>query len=52
MAGSASGHDKVNLVFWLAIRAGFARSGFPRFVPAKAKFSGVIFWPYNKFFTD
>ena len=26
--------------------------GIARFVPAKAKFFGVIFWPYNKSFID
>ena len=26
--------------------------GISRFVPAKAKFVGVIFWPYNKSFID
>ena len=26
--------------------------GIVRFVPAKAKFFGVIFWPYNKSFID
>ena len=26
--------------------------GISRFVPAKAKFFGVIFWPYNKSFID
>ena len=28
------------------------RLGISRFVPAKAKFFSVIFWPYNKAFID
>ena len=52
MAGSASGQDEANPVFWLATRAGKIGLSCPlrisRFVPAKAKFFGVIFWPYNK----
>ena len=26
--------------------------GISRFIPSKAKFLGVIFWPYKKFFID
>ena len=44
---------------WLSTRAGkmgprgwayLARSGLPALFPAKAKFFGIIFWPYNKSF--
>ena len=56
MAGSASEQGEANPVFWLTTRAG--KMGLPcllgiaRFVSAKAKFFGVIFWPYNKSFVD
>ena len=55
-AGSPSGQDEANPVFWLATRAG--KMGLPcpleisRSVFAKAKFFGVIFWPYNRCFID
>ena len=58
MAGSASGQDETNPVFWLSTRAGKMGLSYPlgitRFIPAKAKFFGVIFWPYtcNKSFID
>ena len=47
MAGSTSGQDKANPVFWLAIRAGKMGLswlvGVSHFIPAKVKFFGVIF---------
>ena len=56
MSGSASGQDEANSVFWLATRAGKMGLSFPLgiscLVLAKAKFFGVIFWPYNKSFID
>ena len=56
MAGTASGQDEVNPVSWLATRAGKMGLSCPlriaRCVPEKAKFFGVIFWPYNKSFID
>ena len=56
MAGSASGQDEANPVFWFWSRAGkigpSCPLGIARFVPAKAKLFGVIFWPYNKSFID
>ena len=56
MAGSASGPDEANPVFRLATRAGKMGLSCPLaiscFVPADAKFFGVIFWPYNKSFID
>ena len=54
LAGSASGQDEANPVFWLATRAGkiglSCPLGISRFVPAKEKFFGVTFWSYNKSF--
>ena len=56
MACSASGQDEGNPALWLAARAGkidlSCPLGISCFVPAKAKFFGVIFWPYNKSFID
>ena len=56
MAGPASGQGEANSVFWLATRAGkmglSCPLGIARFALAKAKFFGVIFWPYTKSFTD
>ena len=56
MAGSAGGKDKANPVFLLATRADrmglSCPLGIARFVPAKAKFFGVISWPYSKSFID
>ena len=54
MAGFASGQDEVNPVFLLATRADkmglSCPLGISRFVLAKPKFFGVIFWPHNKSF--
>ena len=47
MAGSASGQDEGNPVLGLSCPVGIAR-----FIPAKARSFGVIFWPYNKSFID
>ena len=54
MAGSASGQNEANPVLSLAtvLPARDCPLGIARFVPAKAKFFGVIFWPYNKSFID
>ena len=56
MAGCASGQDEANPVFWLATREGktglSCPLGIARFVLAKAKFFGVIFWLYNKPFIN
>ena len=59
---AANGQDEVNSAFWLAthaskmlaliLAAAFAHSGDCLLVPAKVKFFGVIFWPYNKSFID
>ena len=43
MPGSVSRQNKVNVLIGTRIS---------HFVPAKAKFFSVIFWPYNKFFID
>ena len=47
MAGSASGQDEANPVFKMGQPCPL---GISRFVPAKAKFFGVISWPYKKSF--
>ena len=56
MAGSPIGQNEANPVFWLATRVGkISLSCLLRiscFVPTKAKFFGIIFWPYNKSFID
>ena len=57
MAGSRAGKMKRILCSdWLATRAGkmglSCSLRISCFVPAKAKFFGVIFWPYNKSFID
>ena len=60
MAGSASGQDDANSLRsdWLPERTRWACTlsahmiRISRFVPAKAKLFGVIFWPDNKSFID
>ena len=56
MAGSMGRQDKVNPVFLLATRVGKMGLSYPLriscFVSIKAKFFGVICWPYNKSFVD
>ena len=53
MAGSASGQDEANSVYWLPSGQGgptvSCPLGIARFVSAKATFFGVIVWPYNSF---
>ena len=56
MAGFVSGQDEANhvLIGYLSGRwmMGLGLLRIARFVPAKAKFFGAMFWPYNKSFID